>query len=258
MDWEWVNDRETKPRRTGLTMLIDTGMGPRAFADLLHVAGAYIDFIKLGFGTTAFTPPDVLKRKIEAAKHHDIWLYPGGTFFEVAFAQERWQQYLWKLEQIGFPAVEISEGTLSLPPGMREDIIHQASESFLVLSEIGKKEKGSQVTLQELRHTYEQDRSAGAAYVIVEGRESGKDVGIYNQEGELDPEFVREAQTVTGSEVIWEAPLKPQQVGLINLLGPDIHLGNVAPNDALAVETLRRGLRSDTFALNFQADNMIK
>lgn len=258
MDWDWVNGREGKPRQTGFTMVIDTGMGIGAFKDLLHVAGAYIDFIKLGFGTTAITPANVLQDKIECAKQHDVWIYPGGTFFEAAFARGNWQQYFTKLEQVGFPAVEISEGTLSLPPGMREIIINKASESFLVLSEVGKKAKGSQVTLQELRYTYERDLAAGASYVIVEGRESGKDVGIYNRKGDLDPDFVREAETVTGPDIIWEAPLKSQQVALINLLGPHIHLGNVAPSEALAVETLRRGLRSDTFALNFQEESMMK
>lgn len=258
MDWEWVTDRESKPRRSGLTMVIDTGMGIRAFEDLLQIAGNYIDFIKLGFGTTALTPLHILKQKIECAKRYDVWIYPGGTFFETAFAYGNWQQFLAKLEKIGFPAVEISEGTLSLPPNMRETIINKASESFLVLSEVGKKSKGSQVTLQELRHTYEQDLAAGASYIIVEGRESGKDVGIYDQRGELDPEFVHEATTVTGPNIIWEAPLKSQQVSLINLLGPDLHLGNVAPGDALAVETLRRGLRSDTFGLQFQTETIIK
>lgn len=258
MDWEWVADREAKPRRSGLTMIIDTGMGMRAFEDLLQVAGNYIDFIKLGFGTTALTPLHILKQKIECAKRHDVCIYPGGTFFETAFANGNWEQFLKKLEKIGFPAVEISEGTLSLPPGMREMIIHKASASFLVLSEVGKKSKGSQVTLQELRHTYEEDRAAGASYVIVEGRESGKDVGIYDQSGDLDPDFVNEARTVTGPNIIWEAPLKSQQVSLIHLLGPDLHLGNIAPSDALSVETLRRGLRSDTFHLQFQAEAITK
>lgn len=258
MNWEWVSDRESKPRKNGVTMLIDTGLGPKSFEDLLNVAGAYIDFIKLGFGTTAITPPDVLERKMASAKRHNVWIYPGGTFFEMAFAKGRWEQYLEKLKYLGFPAVEISEGTISISPEMRQIIINNASKSFLVLSEIGKKEKGSQVTLQELRHTYEQDRMAGATYVILEGRESGKDVGIYNQQGDFDPEFVLEAQTITGPDVIWEAPLKSQQVAFIHLLGPDVHLGNIATGDALALEALRCGLRSDTFELHSPTATLIE
>lgn len=250
MDWEWVNDRTTKPRHHGVTMLIDKGLGLRAYEDLLNIAGAHIDFVKLGFGTAALTPFNVLKGKIECAKQHNIWIYPGGTFFEAAYAKENWERYLLQLEQLGFPAVEISEGTITLPQGMRQKVIATASESFLVLSEVGKKAQGSQVTLEQLRHTYKQDEQAGASYVIVEGRESGKNVGIYNRQGELDPKFVRDAQAATGKKIIWEAPLKSQQTALINLLGADVNLGNIAPGDALAVEALRRGLRSDTFALH--------
>lgn len=257
MDWEWVNDRAAKPRQLGVTMLIDKGLGLSAFADLLSVAGAHIDFVKLGFGTAALTPPDVLKEKIECAKQHNVWIYPGGTFFEAAYAKESWERYLLQLEQFAFPAVEISEGTITLPQGMREKVIRAASQSFLVLSEVGKKAQGSQVTLEQLRLTYEQDRQAGASYVIVEGRESGKNVGIYNREGELDPQFVRSAQASIGTDIIWEAPLKSQQTALIHLLGANVNLGNIGAGDVLAVEALRRGLRSDTFSLHLQPEMTI-
>lgn len=257
MDWEWVKDRVEKPRQTGVTMVIDSGMGLRSFADLLHLAGAHIDFIKLGFGTLALTPPEIVREKIACAKRHDIWIYPGGTFFETAFAKGHWKDYLLKLRQLGFPAMEISEGTISLPPHIRRDVIHEASESFLVLSEVGKKTVGSHVTLEELHRAYEVNRAAGAAYTIVEGRESGKDVGIYNRHGELDPEFVRHAEAFTGSDLIWEAPLKSQQAALINVLGPNVNLGNIGADDTLAVEALRRGLRADTFQQNLEAETIL-
>lgn len=257
MEWDWINGREGKPRETGLTMLIDTGMGLQSFEDLMHIAGKHIDFIKLGFGTAALTPPDVLKRKIQCANEHRVIIFPGGTFFEAAHAKGHGERYLDELTAVGFPAVEISEGTLSLPPGMRHNIIQKASRSLIVLSEVGKKVKGSHLTLEELRRAYVHDLAAGASYVIVEGRESGKDVGIYNNEGELDPHFVKKAHEATGTEIIWEAPLKSQQAALLRLLGPNTNLGNVNMKDALAVEALRRGLRSDTFELNTVAETVL-
>lgn len=257
MDWEWVNDRLEKPRQIGVTMVIDTGMGLRSFADLLHLAGAHIDFIKLGFGTLALTPPDIVRQKITYAKQHDIWIYPGGTFFEAAFAKGHWRDYLLKLKQFGFTAMEISEGMISLSPHTRRDVIHEASESFLVLAEVGKKTTGSHVTLEEIHRAYELDRAAGAAYTIVEGRESGKDVGIYDQHGELDREFVRDAEALTGPDLIWEAPLKSQQATLINVLGPNVNLGNIRTGDTLAVEALRRGLRADTFQQNLETETTL-
>jgi phosphosulfolactate synthase len=137
---------------------------------------------------------------------------------------------------------------------MRQNVISRMSESFLVLSEVGKKTKGTCISFDQLYRTYEQDRLAGASYVIVEGRESGKDVGIYDKNGELDPKFVQEAQKRCGTDIIWEAPLKSQQATLIQLLGENVNLGNVASKDALAVEALRRGLRSDTFSVNLQPE----
>lgn len=254
MDWEWMKERTAKPRQSGVTMVIDTGLGMNAFRDLLNIAGPYIDFVKLGFGTAGLTPSGVLQEKIACAKEHGTLVYPGGTFFEAAFARGCWERYMETLEQVGFPAVEISEGSLTLPPGMRQKVISQMSESFLVLSEVGKKEKGTRISCDQLYRTYEQDRLAGASYVIVEGRESGKDVGIYDKNGELDPEFVQEAQKRCGTDIIWEAPLKSQQSTLIQLLGANVNLGNVASKDALAVEALRHGLRSDTFSLNLQPE----
>ncbi|WP_054949503.1 phosphosulfolactate synthase [Numidum massiliense] len=254
MDWNWVNRRAEKPRVSGVTMVIDTGIGPRIFADLLESAGRYIDFVKLGFGTTALTAPHILQQKLELAKKHDVLLFPGGTFFELAYAKGQWETYLEKMEALGFPAVEISEGTLSLPETMREQIVRAASQSFHVLTEVGKKTKGSHVTLEELAQTYASDIACGASYVIVEGRESGKDVGIYDADGRLDPQFVLAARKETGKKLLWEAPLKSQQVDLIRLFGPDVNLGNVSTGSTLAVEALRRGLRADTFSLNFRAE----
>lgn len=250
MEWDWVNNRVDKPRQNGATMVIDTGLGERAFHDMLEISGRYIDFVKLGFGTAAITPLRVLKRKLTLAEQYDVCLFPGGTFFEVAYANGKWETYLLKLEQLGFQAVEVSEGTLSLPQSMRHKIIQTASQAFLVLSEVGRKERGSGITLNLLQEAYERDLSDGASYVIVEGRESGKNVGIYDERGEFDPRFVLKARELTGPAIMWEAPLKSQQAGLIRLLGPDINLGNVAAKDALAAEALRRGLRSDTFFLS--------
>lgn len=243
--------RLQKPRQKGLTMIIDNGMGLLAFRDLLETAAPFIDFIKLGYGTSALYPHDILKQKTELARRHQILIHPGGTFFEVATLKGNLEEYLHTLQQLGFNALEISDGTVEIPANFRSHAIRTAFDmGFTVLSEYGKKVKGSQVDIGKLEETFEQDTKSGAAYLIVEGRESGKGVGIYDDQGQADMERLQQIRERFGQAVdslIWEAPHKEQQVELLKFFGPHINFGNVAPIDVYSIESLRRGLRSDTF-----------
>lgn len=246
--------RKAKPRSEGLTMVLDKGLGMSAYLDLLEMASDYIDWIKLGFGTAGLTPAPLLTRKIELARTFGVCLYPGGTFFEVAWIQNKWLDYLNTLRELGFEWVEISDGTISLTPAERSRIVRTAkAKGFQVITEVGKKKAGSAIPADLLVETYIRDREDGASYVIVEGRESGENVGIYDSEGDVDEDFVlRIRKRIDASRLIWEAPKKSQQTHLMRLLGPDVNLGNIPSQEVLAVESLRRGLRSDTFQLGTQ------
>lgn len=234
----------------GITMIIDKGLGVRQFQDLLDTAGEYIDFIKLGFGTTVLYPASVLKEKLLIAKRHGITVYPGGTFFEVAFHQNKTKDYLFAMKSLGFSKVEISDGTVELPSNQRLEAVKQARAIGLsVITECGKKAAGSTIHSDELIQTLLSDLNAGSSYVIVEGRESGENVGIYDEKGKIQDEFallMEQIQPYT-MQVIWEAPKKDQQVELMKWFGPNVNLGNIQPDDIYSVESLRRGLRSDTF-----------
>lgn len=241
--------RKQKPRTNGLTMVIDKGMGASAFRDLLELAADYIDFIKLGFGTTILTPVPLLEEKLRLSEAYGVHLYPGGTFFEVAFTQDGMNHYFETLSRIGFKWVEISDGTIQLPPRQRSAAIAAARDgSFRVITEIGKKEKGSVTPVSELVETFHHDRENGAEFIIVEGRESGRDIGVFNAKGDVDIQYVREVeQQVDRFRIWWECPHTSQQVTLLKFLGADTNLGNVSAHEVLSVESLRRGLRSDTF-----------
>ncbi|MBA4494977.1 phosphosulfolactate synthase [Paenactinomyces guangxiensis] len=243
------NQRTDKPRISGCTMVMDKGLGLTNFRDTLELAGEYIDFIKLGFGTAGLTPETVLKQKIALAKKHQVHLYPGGTFFEVALAQSCLDIYFHTLRELEFEWIEISDGTVDLSPATRIEAIKKAREwGFRVITEIGKKEEGSVTSIPQLLSTYEQDLSAGAFYVIVEGRETGENIGIFNQYGEVNQSYVTQVMKTVGPErIIWEAPQKQQQVWILGILGAQANLGNISPQEILSVESLRRGLRSDTF-----------
>ncbi|MDR6224665.1 phosphosulfolactate synthase [Desmospora profundinema] len=244
-----TRQRKEKPRDRGLTMVIDKGLGLGAYRDVIQLAGSYIDFMKLGFGTAVLTPVSLLAEKLRLSREADIHLYPGGTFFEVAYQQQGVQPYLDTLQAIGFEWVEISDGTISLSEQERIDTIQTArNRGFRVITEIGKKESGSTTPIRQLIAGFYRDMEAGADYVIVEGRESGKNVGIFDANGQLDSDYLLQVgEEIDHRFLIWECPQHSQQVHLFRLLGPEANVGNIAVGDILSVESLRRGLRSDTF-----------
>lgn len=244
--------RSIKPRRRGLTMVLDKGLGLGETKDLLDIAGEHIDFLKLGFGTSALYAQGVLQEKIHLVRQYGLDIYPGGTFLEIAAAQGKLGQFLRLAREIGFSAVEVSDGTIAMDPLDRVDAIRRARDlGFTVFSEVGKKDPGATESCAELASQALMDLTAGADWVIVEAREFGKNVVIYDEAGNLKPgaleAFIRVIPDET--KVMWEAPLKEQQQELIMRFGPDANLGNIAPKEVLSLEALRVGLRSDTLLL---------
>lgn len=244
--------RVTKPRLNGKTMVIDKGLGLHAYEDMILTAGAHIDLIKLGFGTAALYPQHILQRKIELAGEYGIPIMPGGTFLEVAIAKNKLDAFFTAVRKLGFTALEVSDGTIDIPRHLRSSLIVRGLEAGLqIVTEYGKKIWGSTIEIEELAQTVDIDTGLGALFVTVEGRESGKGVGIFDGNGDFkEEELSRLTQVIPDqSKLMWEAPLKQQQAYLLQLLGPDLNIGNVAPDDVMSLEALRRGLRSDTFHL---------
>lgn len=244
-----ISDREQKPRKYGLTMIIDKGLGLNAFKDLLEMAAPYIDFIKLGFGTSIFYPVAVLREKIRLAKSYNVNIFPGGTFFEVAVLQGRLNLYLQTARELGYTFIEISDGTIDLSRTLRLTAVRQArGEGFGVITEVGKKDPRDALSEAHIISQIAIDMETGADYVIIEGRESGRGVVIYDGQGDVIEDTL--ANIFAGirhlERVIWEAPQKQQQQALIMNMGANVNLGNIQPGDILALEALRVGLRGDT------------
>lgn len=241
--------RLKKPRKSGLTMVIDKGLGLTAFRDMLQTCSDYIDIIKLGFGTAVLYPHEVLTAKIRHCREHGITVLPGGTFLEVAVLQDKIEVWLETIRNLGFDGIEVSDGTIEMDANLRKDLILRGKSLGLkVFTEYGKKCWGSKLELEELMCTIQADLLYGAELVTIEGRESGKGVGIYDEQGHCQQDLLAEvlAKLPDPNVLLWEAPLKSQQVELINRLGPKTNLGNIPPDDVLSLEALRRGLRSDT------------
>lgn len=244
--------RQAKPRAAGITMVIDKGLGQHAFEDLLAAAGEYIDIIKFGFGTSPLYPVELLARKIEWAKRSRITVIPGGTLLEAAVARDVVPAFFRQVLAFGFDGIEVSDGTIELPRDRRDELIRDAAALGLkVYTEYGKKIFGSRIDVQEFAETAERDFEAGAELVTVEARESGVGVGLFDEKGSCREQTLSEMLRIipNRSRILWEAPQKEQQVALIKSIGPEVNLGNIPVHDVMALETMRRGLRSDTFEL---------
>ena len=253
--WEGIVDppvqtRVTeKPRATGYTMVLDKGLGMHATADLMQMAAHVIDSLKLTFGTSAFYEEDVLRQKIALVQDAGVDIYPGGTFLEAAVAQGKTAEYISRARELGFNTIEVSDGTIEMDAATRSDIVKRAKDTgFKVLTEVGKKDPKDAIETTTMHEQIAADLAQGAYKVIVEARESGHGVGIFDSSGDVQTEMVEEILGGINNveDLIWEAPIKNQQQWLILEFGPNVNLGNIPPEDILALEALRCGMRGDT------------
>lgn len=247
-----IDRRIRKPRKCGITMVIDTGLGLNAMADIHAIAAPYIDHWKLAFGTSALMPAGVLHEKLEFLAERKVLTYPGGTLLEAAIVQQHCRVFMRRASELGFQAVEISDGTIDLSQDRRRRVIDCARNAGLVaITEVGKKDPEHQPEAGDLAEQALSDMEWGADWVIVEARESGRGIGIYDKAGELKRDFVEEIAWQVGDKIdrlIWEAPHKEQQAALVRRFGANVSLGNVAAREALALEALRSGLRYETLS----------
>ncbi len=247
-----LGERTAKPRNKGLTMVIDKGMGIGETRDLLQINYQHIDFIKLGFGTSMLYAAGTLEEKIQLVRSYNVDIYPGGTFLEVAIIQNKIREFLDTCHSLGFTTIEVSDGTIHLSGEVREQTIRLAAEmGFRVLTEVGKKINSAEVPVKTLAQMALRDLQNGAYKVILEGRESGLNVGLYDAKGKIADDDLQVFMDYIGNPalIIWEAPLKNQQQDLITRFGSDVNLGNIPAQEVLAVEALRVGLRADTLKL---------
>jgi phosphosulfolactate synthase len=237
--------RTSKPRRRGITHVLDKGLPVAEVGHLLNVCGAYVDVWKLGWGTAYLDPG--LVEKLAVLDGHGVLACTGGTLLEVAWQQGAVEPYLDWAAEMGFPCVEVSCGVAQMTAEDKRGLVEAAAERFIVLAEIGIKDPTVEVSAAVWAVDAVGDLAAGATWVVTEGRESGT-VGLFDSTGEVRSDVVDAVVDAVGiGTTVFEAPLKEQQAWLIRRFGPDVNLANVAPSDALGLEALRLGLRADTF-----------
>ena len=240
-----IPERTKKPREYGFTMAMDKGLSCRQVEDFLSVASDHVDIVKLGWGTSFVTPK--LKEKLKVYADAGIPTYFGGTLFEAFIIRDQFDDYRRILDKYGMQYAEVSDGSIELNHDRKCDYISKLSEQVTVLSEVGSKDVEKIIPPYKWIELMQKELAAGAWKVIGEARESGN-VGLFRSSGEVRSGLVQEILTqIPFEKIIWEAPQKSQQVWFIKLLGSNVNLGNIAPNEVIPLETIRLGLRGDTF-----------
>jgi len=241
-----IPERTQKPRQFGFTMAMDKGLSIREVEDFLDIAGDYIDIVKFGWATSYVTPN--LTEKIKVYHDHGIPVYFGGTLFEAFVIRDQFDDYRRVLDKYGLKYAEVSDGSIELDHERKCEYISQLADQVTVLSEVGSKDAEKIIPPYQWIKLMQEELDAGAWKVIGEARESGN-VGLFRSTGEVRSGLVQEILTkIPFEKIIWEAPQKAQQVWFIKLLGSNVNLGNIAPNEVIPLETIRLGLRGDTFS----------
>lgn len=238
-------DRASQPRKNGVTMVMDKGISLRQAEDFLDCSAPYVDFVKLGFGTSIISKN--LKEKIKLYKNAGIKVFVGGTLFEAFIIRNKFDDYLKYIADLGLDCAEVSDGSIELPHEQKCEYISTLAKDYTVLSEVGSKEEGVIIHPARWIKMMQSELDAGAFKVIAEARESGN-VGIFHKNGSAHSMLItRIVNKIKIENIIWETPQKSQQVYFIKLFGCNVNVGNIAVDDVIPLETLRLGLRGDTF-----------
>ncbi|MFQ3214187.1 MAG: phosphosulfolactate synthase [Marivirga sp.] len=244
-DLTQIPERPAKPREVGYTMAMDKGLSLRQVEDFIDSSAQYVDIVKLGWATSFVT--NKLEEKLAIYKDAGIPVYFGGTLFEAFIIRNQFDDFRKLLDKFNLTFAEVSDGSIELDHDLKCEYIRKLSDQVTVLSEVGSKDEEKIIPPYQWITLMQAELDAGAWKVIGEARESGN-VGLFRASGEVRSGLVQEILTkIPHEKIIWEAPQKAQQVYFIKLMGANVNLGNIAPNEIIPLETIRLGLRGDTF-----------
>ena len=245
---EFLNNipkRPAKPRSNGLTMIMDKGLSLNEAENMIVLKSELTDIVKLGFGTSLLTRN--IDKKISLYREAGIDVYTGGTLFEAFIVRNQLDDFYRLMDKLKLEMVEVSDGCIQIEHEKKCELIHQLSKDFKVISEIGSKDESLTIEDDKWVSYMKKELEAGSWKVIAEAREGGN-VGMFETDGEIKEQLIKKiTKEIHESNILWEAPLKKQQVWFINELGANVNLGNISPNSIISLECLRLGLRGDTF-----------
>ena len=245
---EFLNNipkRSAKPRSNGLTMIMDKGLSLNEAENMIVLKSELTDIVKLGFGTSLLTRN--IDKKISLYREARIDVYTGGTLFEAFIVRNQLEDFYRLMDKLKLEMVEVSDGCIQMEHEKKCELIHKLSKDFKVISEIGSKDESLTIEDDKWVSYMKKELEAGSWKVIAEAREGGN-VGMFEIDGEIKEQLIKKiTKEIDESNILWEAPLKKQQVWFINELGANVNLGNISPNSIISLECLRLGLRGDTF-----------
>lgn len=248
MEISFIPPRGEKPRNCGVTMVMDKGLYECAAEGLCRISASTIDYVKLGFGTSIFSGH--LAEKLAIYRKYGVEVYPGGTLFEAFYVRGQLAQYERFVDELGLTTIEISDGSIILDHAEKCRLIERFSSKYTVLSEVGSKVAGMEIAVERWVEMMCAELAAGSRFVIAEAREAGN-VGIFDAKGAAREEMISHiAAHVPLERILWEAPTKAQQVWFVKQFGANVNLGNIAAEEVISLETIRCGLRGDTFSLH--------
>jgi phosphosulfolactate synthase len=241
----YIPERSEKPRKKGLNMIMDKGLSTQEAINLCESSGHLIDYLKMGFGTSLVSKN--VKEKIKIYREHNIRVYFGGTLFETFLIRNMFDNFREYVSKYNLDMIEVSDGCMHMEHDEKCKYINKLSKEYTVISEVGSKSADVIIAPEIWMQMMNKELQAGSVNVIGEAREGGN-VGLYKSNGNADEELINTIlKGVEPDKIIWEAPNKSQQVWFVKLLGPNVNLGNIATNEVISLETIRLGLRGDTF-----------
>lgn len=245
---EFLNNipkRPEKPRTKGLTMIMDKGLSLNEAENMVVLKSELTDIVKLGFGTSLLTR--YIDKKISLYKEAGIDVYTGGTLFEAFIVRNQIDDFYRLMDKLKLEMVEVSDGCIQMEHDKKCELIHKLSKDFKVISEIGSKDESLTIEDDKWISYMKKELEAGSWKVIAEAREGGN-VGMFETNGDIKVKLIKNiTKEIDISNILWEAPLKKQQIWFINEFGANVNLGNISPNSIISLECLRLGLRGDTF-----------
>ena len=240
-----IPSRASKPRKEGLTMVMDKGLSLNEAENMVALKSELTDIVKLGFGTSLLTR--FIDKKINLYQKSGMMVYTGGTLFEAFVIRNQFDDFCKLMDKLKLEMVEVSDGSISINHDVKCEYIQKLSKNFKVISEIGSKDESIILDDSQWISFMKKELEAGSWKVIAEAREGGN-VGMFDPNGNIKKDLINKITSdIPVDKILWEAPQKKQQVWFINSFGANVNLGNISPNDIISLECLRLGLRGDTF-----------
>ena len=237
-------------RDLGLTVVLDRLSG--LAKDEFHEVAKYVSAVLIGWGLPLVWSEEGLKARIRFYQDEGVKVAMSGMLIERSFQRTGGGEVLARAKAMGFDMIEISDGIVDMPARDKKSLVSKAKSLGLeVLFTVGKKDPAAQLSLNETLAQIQEGLRLDPFRVVIEGRERGRGVGIYDSDGNVKWPIVRAITTTFDHrKIIFEAPSETQQMSLIFELGPGVNLGHVALGSIATVQSERMGLRFDTFGID--------